>query len=201
MTDWLEKFETDDDRTPSNEKILNTIRRKGPRNVGTMDIVERVPIKYDAVMGRLNQLEQEGRVYATKVGSEDDFTYIWHISEGERKTPVNPKIAKLAYWCEEVKTIGQNALLSAKYIGLGGVVLVILTLTAIVEGISLGAPPAILLYLGWAIALGSAGAGVGGALLILIGIGTENLGEWLVESNDNDQDESDEGERAKEIQT
>jgi hypothetical protein len=172
----------DDSLDPPNEEILNVIRESNKRGIGTSEIVEVVDLGADAVRDRLHGLAAGGRVESETIGSEDDYNFVWYLAEDERTQPVNPDIARLVDWCEHTKSIGETTLEAAKFIGLGGVVVIILTLSAVVEGFPLGGfDPTLLLYVGWATVLGAAGAGVGGGGLIYIAVVAEWFGEWLVE--------------------
>lgn len=183
----IERLAVDDSLDPPNEVILNVLRTSDKRGLGTSEIVDAVDLGADAVRDRLHGLEAEGRVVSETIGSKSDYSFMWYLSEGERTKPVNPQIGRLINWCEHVKTIGGAALYGAKIMGLTGVVIIVLALTAIAEGILLGNIPATtLLYIGWATVLGAAGAGAGGGGLIYIGVVAESIGEWLVSRENTD---------------
>lgn len=178
----IDHLSTDDDRTPPNEELLNVVREKGNPGVGTGDIVDEVDLGFDAVRDRMHGMEAEGRVTHDTIGSEGDYSFVWYLAESERDAPVNPDIARLVDWCEWAKAYGCDAFESAKFVGLIGIGILMLTLTAVGEGIPLaGFDPGTLLYLGWFITAVAAGIAALGGIAMLLGAEAEYFGEWLVE--------------------
>jgi hypothetical protein len=178
-----DSFKYDDDLEPTNEELLNIIREQDQRGVGTSEIVSEIDgLKQDAVRNRLRGLEAEDRVESDTVGSEDDFTFIWYLAENEREEPVNPDLTRLVDNCEQFKFIGRKGITGAKYVGQSGMLIIILTLTTLVEGLQLpGIDPSVLLYAGWLSVVVAAAIGAGSGALIYLSVVTEWVGEQLVE--------------------
>lgn len=148
-------FGPDDGLNPPNEALLNVIRESDKRGVGTSEIVRAVDLGADAVRERLHGLEAEGRVESDTIGSEHDYDFVWYIADAERTQTVNPDITKLVRWCEYIKEIGESTLMGAKIFGGAGIVVIILTLTAVAEGFALGGlDSSVLIYVGWATVIG-----------------------------------------------
>lgn len=175
-------FATEDQLDPPNEVLLNVIRQSEKRGLGTSAIVIDVDLEHDAVRDRLHGLEAEGRVESETIGSEDDYDFVWYLADNERTKPVDPEIDRLVRWCEWTKDTGDVVLDTAKQIGLAGLAIVMLSLTAAAESLTLGGVnPSFLLIIGWATVIGAAGAGAAGGGLIYASGVAEWVGKRLVD--------------------
>lgn len=178
----IDSLGSDDRLEPPNEELLNVIRTSDKRGVGTSEIVEAVDLGSDAVRKRLRGLEAEGRVESETIGSEEDYNFVWYIADEERTRPVNPKIDRLVHWCEWIKDVVEATLEAAKYIGFTGLALVVLSLTAAAEGLSLhSVDPSALIFVGWAVVVAAVVAMAVGGGLISAAVIVEKLGEGIVE--------------------
>lgn len=67
---------------PPNQELLDILREKHPKGVDTSEIVQQVDLKHDAVRDRMMGWT-ENRVESGIIGSEDDYTLVWHLAESE----------------------------------------------------------------------------------------------------------------------
>lgn len=176
-----ELLSTEKEYDPPNEELLNVIRESDERGVGTSEIVAAVDLGHDAVRDRMRGMEAEGRVESITVGSQDDYSFVWFLADGERKDPVNPDIDRLVYWCDSMRAIAEEGRDSGQLSAVVGVALIIVTLGSTFVGIRLaGFDPEGLVWLGLAFVFGGLVVYGAGSGLKAIAELTEMYGERKV---------------------
>lgn len=109
----------------TDEEILNVLRRADDEYLTTTEVRSELPIG-EQTSNRLNDLEEESRVTKRKTGQG----YLWTLHTNEPKIEMNPRLGPVVRWSSKTRRWSQHIWQASKNIGIGGVLLIILALSA-----------------------------------------------------------------------
>ncbi len=178
----LDHLSTEEDADVHAEEILNVLRESEDLVKGTADIADAIGMSTDGARNRLRDLEEDNRVVAQEIGSENGHTLVWGLDPDERQTPIHPEIDRLVKWCDIIGQLGWSVIYTSILTIAVGVALWISSISMTLLGVSIGAisNPKLHAY-GFGIA-GGGGAAllVGGSTLLIVMI-AEGVAEYRVE--------------------
>lgn len=183
---WTDLLSTDDERDPPNVEVLNVLRESEDLVMGTNDVADAIGRSTDTARDRLKELRGEDRVNSQEIGSSENHTLVWALHPDEREKPVNPDIARLAHLCDRASKLGERMLHYGSPVGLVGILLVVLSLAASVQSVSLDWGNNSLLFLfGYLMMAAGAVTGLIGGGLKFGAVVAERDGERRVEKEEN----------------
>ena len=171
LTELVSTTETADVHS---ERILNVLRMTDEPVLGTREIAEQIRMSDEGAKGRLETLEEEGRVRSKKVGG-----WVWDLHPDERREPVPVEIDRLVHAADSVREMFDTTRRLGIYVLFVGFGLLFMGLTSAIMETPLASMSEQMLYWGYGLAAGGGASWALGGGTRLATIAFEQLAYWV----------------------